>query len=330
MRVLAGDIGGTKVLLQTADLTDGEYEVIDEIRYDSAAYGDFSDLLAEYLATTGTARPDRPQVACFGVAGPVHGDEARTTNLPWVLKTDALERQAGLRKVRLINDFQAVGYGIETLGADDVVTLQEGENRPFGLRAIIGAGTGLGHGMVGWQGTYFEVYPSEGGHADFAPTDGLQIELLQYLMERFEHVSYERVVCGRGLVNIYNFLRDTGKADESAAVRAAATSGDAAAAISQAALDDGDELASLALDTFVKIYGAQAGNLAVTCLARGGVYIAGGIAPKIIDKLTEGGFVRAFCNKGQMRSVVEAIPVRVIVNPKVGLQGAAVAASRLG
>jgi len=330
MRVLAGDIGGTKVLLQTADVADGRYEVLNEIRYDSAAYGDFSDMLAEYLAATAAAEIDRPQVACFGVAGPVRGDEARTTNLPWILKTDALENQAGLHKVRLINDFQAVGYGIETLGTDDVVTLQEGEDRPFGLRAVIGAGTGLGHGMVGWEGTHFEVYPSEGGHVDFGPTDMLQVELLQYLMERFEHVSYERVVCGRGLVNIYNFLRDTGKATESPAVSAAAASGDAAAVISQAALDEGDELASLALDTFVKIYGAQAGNLAITCLARGGVYVAGGIAPKIIDKLAEGPFVRAFCNKGQMRSVVEAIPIRVIVNPKVGLQGAAVAASRLG
>jgi len=328
VRILAGDIGGTKTLVQIADVDVGQCDVVLEQRFESARYSDFSALLHEFLEAA-TGLTPQAEAACFGVAGPVTGDSARVTNLPWQLDAVAIGKHFGIPRVRLINDFQAVGYGIEALAPDDLRVLQAGKPRPHGPRAVIGAGTGLGEGLLVWQGGRYEMVASEGGHVDFAPLDELQWELLHHLMQQFEHVSYDRIVCGSGLVRIYEFLRARPDSGATPELHRAMQGGDPAAAISQAALHGADPLARQALDLFVQIYGAQTGNLALTAVATGGVFVAGGIAPKIIDKLTDGDFIRAFTRKGRMSDLLATIPVQVVLNPRVGLLGAALAASRL-
>jgi glucokinase len=206
----------------------------------------------------------------------------------------------------LINDFQAVGYGIDGLGDADVVTLQTGVEQPEGPRVVIGAGTGLGEGLLVWNGDRYDIYPSEGGHVDFGPTDDIQLELYKHLRARFGRVTYERVVSGPGLENIYTFLRERDPSAESLELKNALSNNDAAATISQFATEHNDALATQALEIFCNAYGAQAGNLALTCLPTGGVYIAGGIAPKIIQKLKTGTFMQAFRNKGRMQPLLEA------------------------
>lgn len=331
MRVLAGDIGGTKVLLQVAELGRDRYRVVHERRFFSSAYPAFEPIVREFMQTG----PESLAIdaACFGLAGPISVADGRQraslTNLPWQIDSTALAAELKTPRVRLINDFQAAGYGIEALQPDDLVTLQAGEAHPRAPRNIIGAGTGLGQGILFWEQDHYEVLATEGGHVDFAPTDELQVELWRYLKRHFDRVSCERVVSGPGLVHIYTFLREAGIAPESPAVATAMDSADPAAAISQAGLAGQDALATRALDLFVTIYGVQAGNFALTTLPTGGVYIAGGIAPKIIDKLTDGTFMRAFLDKGRMADLVAKMPVHVVMNAKVGLIGAALAAGRL-
>lgn len=329
MRVLAGDIGGTKTLLQIADIFPNSFRVVYEQSYESQKYPEFLPLAKEFLKGAAAHVDLILSSACFGVAGPVTDREARTTNLPWRINADTCARDLKISNIALINDFQAVGYGIEGLAENDVVTLQVGTEQEGAPRVVIGAGTGLGEGLLVWNGDRYEILPSEGGHVDFAPTDELQMELLTYLRTRFDRVTYERVVSGPGLVNIYSFLRDRAPHRESSALAKGLNEGDAAANIARFAQEKNDELATQALDLFCTVYGAQAGNLALTCLAQGGVYIAGGIAPKIIEKLKVGPFMQAFRNKGRMAPLLDAMPVRVIVNPKVGLTGAALMASRI-
>jgi len=332
MSIIAGDIGGTKTLLQLADFKGGKIgDVIYEHRYVSADYANLAPMVQEFMQTCGD-KLDMSQLtgACFGIAGPVAGKKAWVTNLSWEMDADDMARTLGIPVVRLINDFAAVGYGIEALGENDMVTLQEGTAINGAPGVLIGAGTGLGQGILAWAGDHYEVLASEGGHADFAPNNDLEMDLLAHLMKRFEgHVSYERVCCGRGLVNIYEFMRDTGVGNESDALKAAMESGDPAAAVSIAACEGTDPLAEKAMETFINIYGAQAGNLALTCLAYGGAYVAGGIAPKIIDKLTDGKFIESFNAKGRMSKLMVNMPVKVVTNARVGLLGAALAATRL-
>lgn len=329
MRVLAGDIGGTKTLLQIADIFPNTFRVMFEKSYESRRYPDFLPLVKEFLKSA-TAHTDLIlSSACFGVAGPVKEREARTTNLPWRIDADACVRELKINNIALINDFQAVGYGIDGLEDKDFVSLQEGVEQPAGPRVVIGAGTGLGEGFLVWNGDRYDIFPSEGGHVDFGPTDDIQLELLNYLRARFGRVTYERVVSGPGLENIYAFLRERDPRAESPELKNALSSGEGPAAISRFAAEHNDGLATQALEIFCDVYGAQAGNLALTCLPTGGVYIAGGIAPKIIEKLKTGTFMHAFKNKGRMQPLLEALPVRVIVNPKVGLIGAALMAARI-
>lgn len=330
--LLAGDIGGTKTLLRLADTgAGGKQTTVAEQRYVSAEWSDLTLMVQDFLGGVREKHGDvRISGACFGIAGPVTGRQAWVTNLPWELNANNMETVLGIPKVRLINDFAAVGYGLEALAEGDLVTLQAGEEIAHAPRALIGAGTGLGEGILVWQNDHYEVMASEGGHVEFAPRNTLQIELLAHLMERFGHVSCERVCCGRGLVNIFEFLRDTGKGTPGKELALALESGgDNAAAISMAAIAQSDLLAGQAMDIFVDIYGAQAGNLGLTCLANGGVYVAGGVAPKIIDRLTTGAFVHAFNDKGRMVKLTEKMPVKVVMNAQVGLLGAAVAAGRL-
>ncbi|MCF6209641.1 MAG: glucokinase [Gammaproteobacteria bacterium] len=324
MSILAGDIGGTKTLLQLKEADD----VLCERRFDSTAFDTFDALLAAFFEQLASEGLGDVRAGCIGVAGPVDGRLARVTNLPWRLDADALAARFGISRLQLINDFQAVGYGLATLSDGDLKVLQPGQARAGAPRVLIGAGTGLGEGILVWAKDHYEVLPSEGGHVDFAPTDEHQRALLAWLSERQPRVSYEHIVSGPGLETIYRFHAARFTEQASALLLAALDRGEGAVVISQAA-EQGDDLAAQTLDMFMKIYGAQAGNLALTCLAAGGVYIAGGIAPRMAERLTSGVFMAAFCDKGKMGGLVAQYPVYLVMNPRVGLLGAAEVAARL-
>lgn len=327
MALLAADIGGTHVRLCLARA--GSREFLAEHSYPGSDFPGFAEVLRLFLADV----PAMPvESACFAVAGPIRetaeGQIVKVTNLPWEFGATALLKEFGFPKLRLINDFQAIGYGIEALEEKDFVVLQKGHPVAHGPRAVIGAGTGLGQAILVWQGSRYEVIATEGGHTDFGPTDDLQIELARYLYKSTGRASYELILSGPGLVRLYEFLRGQGVVAESTAMVETMKTADPAAAITDAALAHADPLASMALDLFVRIYGAQAGNLALTAGATGGVYLAGGIAPKIISRLRDILFLDAFRSKGKMSPYVENIPVRVVMNPKVGLIGAVAVAGR--
>jgi glucokinase len=325
--LLTGDIGGTNTRLALVECADGRCEIIREQRFESRRYDGLAPIVREFLLE-GTAVAI--ESACFGVAGPVRettrGPVVKITNLPWEIDGARLASDFRLRHVRLINDFQAVGYGIEALAAADFAVLQEGRPVEHGPRAVIGAGTGLGQGLLVWHEDHYRAIATEGGHTEFGPVDELQIELLRFLMRRDGHASYELVLSGSGLVRLYEFLSERQPA--SSTVAQEMTREDPAAVITRRALDGSDALCGAALDLFVHIYGAQAGNLALTAGATGGVYIAGGIAPRILARLQDGAFMRAFNRKANMSHFVEAVPVRVVLHPQVGLFGAAAVAAR--
>jgi len=327
MRVLAGDIGGTSTRLCSAECTEGACRLRRAQQFSSARYNSVAEILAEFLQKDASSF----DAVCLAIAGPVRstpvGQSAKVTNLPWEIETGALAQSFGFSRIRLINDFEAIGYGLPMLAASDFVVLQDGEPAQRGPRAIIGAGTGLGQAILVWQGDQYAVIPTEGGRADFGPVDELQLDLVRYLFRQYGHASYETILSGPGFVRLYAFLRARGATDESATVAQAMQSGDPAAAITHAALHQGDPLAQQVLDLFVRIYGAQTGNLALAAGATGGIDIAGGIAPKILSALGEN-FLKAFRNKGSMTDYVSRIPVRVIMNTEVGLYGAALVAAR--
>ena len=330
MRVLAGDIGGTKTLLQIADCRAGRCRAVRTQRFDSGSHDSLSSIIREFLKGE---KNKSIKAACFGIAGPIRetakGQSVKVTNLPWEIHGQELKRRFNFPRLALINDFQAIGHGMAALGRKDLVVLQKGKAVKHGPRAVIGAGTGLGQGLLVWNRDHYVPIATEGGHANFAPVNDLQIELTGYLLKTAGRTSWELILSGHGLVRLYTFLKEHGAAPESATVAQAMQSGNPAAAITGAALEQNDSLANQALDLFVDIYGAQAGNLALTAGATGGVYIAGGIAPKIISRLNDGRFMRAFRSKGKMSPYVEAIPVQVVTRPEVGLIGAALAATRL-
>lgn len=324
MKVLAGDIGGTKTLLQIADVTADHYQVIYEQRFESQRYDDFLAMAQSFLGSAPHAAVAAIEGACIAVAGPVDttkaGQQASVTNLPWHIEARPLAATLHLPRLLLINDFQAIGYGIGALISDDLVVLQSGQLQPRAPRMIIGAGTGLGVAQMIWQAGRYQVIPSEGGHIDFAPADEQQMALLRYMQRSFDHVSYDRILSGPGLAQIYAFLQEAAGAGASAQ-HPLLQRDDPAAAISAAVGED--PVARVALEMFISIYGAQAGNLALLNLAFGGVYLAGGIAPKIINHLAAGGFIKAFASKGRMANLMTGIPVAVIAHPKVGVMGAA-------
>lgn len=321
--ILAGDIGGTKTNLA---LFEARGENLSAPRaqasYPSAGYKTPESILAEYLA--GQSRVEI-ESACFGVAGPVVRNEVSATNLAWKVSRASLSGALGVSRVYLINDLEATAYGIEKLTPDQFFTLNEGACDAEGNRALIAAGTGLGTAAIFWDGARFRPAPSEGGHIDFAPRNDTELKLFIYLRKRYDgHVSYERVLSGPGLVNAYEFLRDGGYAEEPAwLAHEIKEAGDAAAAISAAALAGKSGLCERALDLFVDVYGAAAGNLALLLKATGGLYVGGGIAPKILDKLKDGAFARAFSEKGRMSGLAASFPVRVILDDKTALYGAA-------
>ncbi len=329
MQFLAGDIGGTNSRLWLLETDGNDWRTLHERVFESGAYASFEAVLREFLDGVSA----RPAAACVAIAGPVRersgAQTVEVTNLPWRLDSRALAATFKIPRVRLINDFQATGYGIARLAPQDLVVLQAGAPDAVGPRAVIGAGTGLGQALLVAVDGRERVIATEGGHVDFAPTDSLQDELLRQLRERHARVSYEHLLSGAGLLRLYEFLRARGTAPESAAVAQAMRSDEAAAVISRHGLAGSDALCGQTLELFVQIYGAQAGSLALTAGATGGIYVAGGIAPRILPRLTDGRFMSAFCAKGRMRPLLESIPVRVVINPAVGLIGAAHCAAQL-
>jgi glucokinase len=321
--ILAGDIGGTKTNLALFDATErNTLAMRAQASYASAKHDSLEAMLDEFVAEHAGAEIER---ACFGVAGPVTDDVVKASNLTWTVDRAALSRKLGVRSVVLINDLEATAYGMETLAPDQLCTLNKGEGERDGHRALIAAGTGLGMAGIFRDGARFRPVASEGGHIEFAPRNDHEIALLRYLQSKFGgHVSYERVLSGPGLVNVYQFLRDERRTEESERLAAKIeTSPDAAATISAAALAGESELAVRALEMFIEIYGAMAGNLALLLKPEGGLYVGGGIAPKILDKLKGGAFMRAFADKGRMSSLAASFPVRVILDDKTALYGAA-------
>ena len=317
--ILAGDIGGTKTRLALFAPGPGRSDPVSERTYSSQEYPGLEVIAREFVRATGAAI----ESACFGVAGPVKEGRSSTTNLAWVVDARNLARDLRLPRVALLNDLEASAFGLEALRTDEVVVLQEGIPGAAGNQALIAAGTGLGEAALYWDGRRHRVFATEGGHAGFAPADETQIELLRYLVRRFEPVSWERVLSGPGLVNIYAFLRDSGRGEEPSWLADEISAGEPAAVISAAALSGRSALCSEALDLFVALYGAESGNLALKIMATGGVFIGGGIAPKILARLRGPGFVRAFVAKGRMRPLLEAMPARVILNDRLALLGAA-------
>jgi len=316
--ILAGDIGGTNARLAYFQPQNGHFRLIAERVFLSREHRELGEIVTQFLDESGP----RPEVACFGIAGPVQNGRVETSNLPWVIEQSQLARQIRLPATLLINDLEAIAWGIGALTAADLVALNRESGSAVGNQAVIAPGTGLGEAGLFWDGKRHHVFACEGGHADFAPQGELQIELLRFLEARFGHVSYERIVSGPGLVNVYEFLRDSGCGQESPTLAAKLATGDAPAAISRAALDGSCPLAGKALDLWVSVYGAEASNLALKVMATGGLFLAG-ISPKVLPRLKSPLFMEAFLNKGRLRPLVESVPVQVVTNEKAGLLGAA-------
>jgi len=325
--ILAGDIGGTKALLLLATLRAGRPAPVLERRYAVAAFADFPAMLARFVdeCRAHRGRDLRLGSACFGAAGPVSDNCIRMTNLAWRLDAAAIAAQLGIGRVRLVNDFEAAAAGVETLGAGETATLQRGEALPQAARVVMGAGTGLGVAYALPQGKRYLIIAGEGGHAGFAPADDEQLRLWQALHAQLGRVSVEHVVSGPGLARIYEFLR--AGLPQAPALREGVRS-EGAAAISRLALEQNDPLACRALDLFIACYGAAAGDHALAVSARGGVYIAGGIARKILSRLAAGGFMAAFNAKGAHAHLNRRMPVHVVTTERLGLVGAALIAAR--
>ncbi len=332
MRVLAGDIGGTKTLLELSETIGSETTIIARHHYDSAAYDSFSHIVKAFITQYGTLEQLQCHQACFGVAGPVECNGARAiskiTNLTWVIDSATLERQFAFRRVSIINDFTAIGYGIPLLDSSELLEIQKGEQQDQATKVVIGAGTGLGVAqLISCAGGY-QVLATEGGHIDFAPRNRTQMALLTYLLKQQHRVCCEDLLSGPGIVNIYQFLHDYRKGD--AEQRAAILQQrDVASAISIAADQKKDRLAIETMEIFTTLYGAIAGNFALSSMARGGIYLAGGIAPKIVKRLQTNSFLEAFNDKGKMRALNQQMPVAIVMNPEVGLIGSRYVANHL-
>lgn len=351
--ILAGDVGGTKVHLALFDWKDQRVDPQVERTYASSDYESFDDLLKDFLSPPEREQDDvlpEPasedhatdpsgdtpsqgqtafEAACIGVAGPVIDNRSRTTNLPWTIDADHIAKQLNIPFVRLLNDIEATAYGVLTLRPDELEVLNAGSppKTPHSV-ALIAAGTGLGEATLFHDGAQYHPLPSEGGHTDFAPNSDLEIELLRHLRAMYLHVSYERVLSGTGLHAIYEFLRDRNR-NEPTWISEQLKVGDPPAVIAEAGLKKQAEIAVQALDLFASIYGAEAGNLALKTMALSGVYLGGGIAPKLISKLKDGTFMRAFSAKGRYKRLLSTIPVRVIMNQKTALLGAAAVAAHI-
>jgi len=321
--VLAGDIGGTNTRLSIFTVSAAGLETVAAARYPSQNYAALSDILLEFLAT----QQSPLDATCLGIAGPINGHTARVTNLPWQVDATAISKQFDCGTVSLLNDLQAAAWGLRTLQADDFQTLQAGDDNATGNAAIIAAGTGLGEAGLYFDGNQQHPFASEGGHTDFSPQTELDTAVLRFLARQYAHVSWERVLSGDGLVNLHACLSELRQRAIPEWLQQAMREGDPAAAISEAAQQGRDAICVESLGLFVHLYGVEAGNLALKTMATGGLYIGGGIAPKILPQLQDGTFIEAFRAKGRMQALMERIPVRVILNTKIALRGAAVYAA---
>jgi glucokinase len=313
--ILVGDIGGTNTRLALFEgLQHSDIDI-----FPSAQFAGLDEIAAKFLKQTGAS----VEAACFGIAGPVRDGVSKVSNLPWVVDARQIAVKLSIERVSLLNDLEANAHGIAVLQPSDFVSLNAGVAGSSGNRALISAGTGLGEAGLLAEGNGYRPFASEGGHSDFAPRNELEIELFRFLLKQWSRVSFERVLSGPGLLNIYEFLRDTGRGSEPAWLAERMHGENPSAVISETALAGSAEICVQALDMFVATYGAEAGNLALKLMATGGVFIGGGIAPKIAPKLGDSTFMTAFVDKGRFRSLLESIPVRVIMNDKTALLGAA-------
>ncbi len=317
--ILAGDVGGTKVHLALYDFSDGKLTHTREERFPAKEYSGLVEIVKEFLGA------DVATAACFGVPGPVRDGRLRLTNLPWTLDSRELTISLGIPHVFLINDLEANGYGIAELTSEQIYTLSEGDTSQIGNRALIAAGTGLGEGLLIWNGHIHVPFPSEGGHADYAPRNEDEIDLLRFLKQKYNgRISQERVVSGMGITNIYEFLRDVRGMEEPAwLAEEMAAAGDPNSVITELALAAKSEICVRTLDMFVSAYGAEAGNLALKVLSVGGLYVGGGIGPRIIEKLKDGTFIKGFTDKGRLSQLLINMPVRVILESRAAVLGAA-------
>jgi glucokinase len=319
--ILAGDIGATRTRMAGFQAEANKLELVVDKTYKSQEHGGLQEIISAFVKTEGIP----VHRACFGVAGPVRAGRSKISNLPWTIDSRDLATQLKLPSIGLINDLEAYAYGIDALESKDFVTLREGLGEEAeGNRVVISARTGLGVAGLYWDGFRHHPFPCEGGHSDFAPKSDLEAELTQYLRKKYEHVSCERILSGPGLRNIYNFLRDTKKAEEPAWLQKQISDApDAPALISQLALEKKSGICDQALDIFVGIYGSETGNCALNFLATGGVFLGGSIAAKIVARMRDPVFMNSFLNKGRMRSLLADIPVKIVLNDDCGITGAA-------
>ncbi len=317
---LAGDIGGTKTVLALFSREGGPHQPLVEGRYSSGEFGSLAQIVAHFITLHGAV----PLAASFGVAGPVQERKVRVTNLPWEVDADLLSQSLHDAPVYLLNDLEAIAYAIPMLEEADLVTLKSGEREATGPIAVVAPGTGLGEAYLFWDGERYQPIPSEGGHTDFAPATSLELELLAYLQPRLGHVSYERVCSGLGIPNLYQFLHDCGKYETQGWLRAElASAEDATPVIVRSALENSSAICMATLDLFIGILGSEAGNLVLQVLATGGVYLGGGIPPRIVPQLQGKTFLEAFTRKGRFTDLLFRVSVDVITNPKAALFGAA-------
>ncbi|MEA3641262.1 MAG: glucokinase [Lamprobacter sp.] len=319
MRVLVGDIGGTKTGLGIAEVQGNSVKLDLHRRYPSRKSVSLGEIVTTFFDETG----GQCEMAAFAVAGPVVSGRSKTTNLPWQIDAAALQKSLGFNRVGLLNDLEAVAWGVPALTADELAVLQPGATGAVGNACVVAAGTGLGEAGMFWDGVKHRAFATEGGHTDFAPTDDREFALLNHLQKRVGRVSWERVVSGMGIGNIYEFLAQWHKAVHPPAVAEALRSdGDIAAAVAEAA-SNGHSISQEAMELFAVLYGREAGNTALKHMALGGVYLGGGIAPKNLALLQGPGFAEGFRDKGRMRGLMEQIPVHVILDPLTPLYGAA-------
>lgn len=316
--ILAGDVGGTKVNLALYDFVDGNLKHLRDKQYWAKQHSGLEEIVKDFVVS------EKITAACFGVPGPVREGRLRLTNLPWTLDSRELGLNLKIDYVFLINDLQANGYGIAELTPEQIYTLSDGDPLQIGNRALISAGTGLGESFMIWDGRDYVPYPSEGGHADFAPRNEDEFDLLRFLKQKYNgRISFERVVSGQGLTNVYEFLREVRGLEEPAWLAARLADEDPNAVITELAMAAKSEICEKTLDMFVSAYGAEAGNLALKVLSVGGLYVGGGIAPRILEKLKDGTFMKAFVDKGRVSQLLVNMPVRVILESKTALIGAA-------
>ncbi|HEX6387389.1 MAG TPA: glucokinase [Anaerolineae bacterium] len=322
--ILAGDIGGTKTVLALFPDEVNMQRPSHEATFSSSNYDSLEAVITDFLKMTDVGGTlSRLRCACFGVAGPVVKNRARITNLPWVIDAAAIGQELDL-EVYLLNDLEAIATAVPHLGPADLVTINEGRVDPHGAIAVIAPGTGLGEAFLVWNGRRHRAYPSEGGHASFAPRTEVQRDLLAYLDTRLDHVSFERVCSGKGLPNIYRFLKHSRRYVEPDWLRQElANVADPTPVIVNTALSKKADICVAVLDLFINILGVEAGNMALKLLATGGVYLAGGIPPRILTQLQDGNFMTNFCDKGRFASLLARIPIHVIINPQAALHGAA-------